>query len=548
MKRTHFRFMAAFGLMAVLAATADAGQAPIPRLAHKDGRHALLVDGQPFTILGVQAHNSSNYPAALDKVWAAARDAHANTVEIPVAWEQLEPAEGKFDFSYVDTLVAQARQNKVRLVLLWFGTWKNTGPQYTPEWVKFDNQRFPRMVDKEGKGIYCLSPFGDQTLQADQKAFVALMAHLKKIDAEQRTVLMVQVENEVGTYGTVRDFGAKAEAAFRQPVPPAILARKKAPVPGAASGTWTEVYGPYADEYFHAYAVASYIEALAKAGRAVYDLPMFVNNALRDPLEPMAPWKGNFASGGPTFDVVDIYKAAAPHIDIAAPDVYSPESGKVGATLSLFQRPDNALFVPEMGNAAGYARYVYQILGRGAIGVSPFGIDYADYSNYPLGSKLKDKAMAEPFGKIYAAFRPMQGKWAQWALDGRTFGIAEADDRMPQTIDASGWKITTSFREWQFGNANKDDRPPGTEAPNGGAALAQVAANEFVVIGQNIRLAFEGAGANAGKPSMYARVEEGHFDSAGKWVMQRNWNGDQTDWGINLTATPTVLKIRLGTY
>lgn len=180
MKRTHFRFMAAFGLMAVLAATADAGQAPIPRLAHKDGRHALLVDGQPFTILGVQAHNSSNYPAALDKVWAAARDAHANTVEIPVAWEQLEPAEGKFDFSYVDTLVAQARQNKVRLVLLWFGTWKNTGPQYTPEWVKFDNQRFPRMVDKEGKGIYCLSPFGDQTLQADQKAFVALMAHLKR--------------------------------------------------------------------------------------------------------------------------------------------------------------------------------------------------------------------------------------------------------------------------------------------------------------------------------------------------------------------------------
>ncbi|KRB92451.1 DUF5597 domain-containing protein [Duganella sp. Root198D2] len=548
MKRIHCRRMAAFGLMAVLAATADAAQAPIPQLAGKDGRYALLVDGKPFTMLGVQAHNSSNYPAALDKVWAAAKDAHANTVEIPVAWEQLEPAEGRFDFSFVDTLVAQARQNKMRLVLLWFGTWKNTGPQYTPEWVKFDNRRFPRMVDREGKGIYCLSPFGEQTLQADKKAFVALMAHLKKIDAAQRTVIMVQVENEVGTYGTVRDFGAKAEAAFRQPVPPAILARKKAPVPGAASGTWAEVYGPYADEYFHAYAVASYIEALAKAGRAVYDLPMYVNNALRDPIEPMAPWKGNFASGGPTFDVIDIYKAAAPHIDIAAPDVYSPESSKVVATLSLFQRPDNALLVPEMGNAAGYARYVYQILGRGAIGVAPFGIDYADYSNYPLGSKLKDKAMAEPFGRIYAAFRPMQGQWAQWALDGRTFGIAEAEDRKPQTIDANGWKITASFREWQFGTANNGDRPPGTESPNGGAALAQVAANEFVVIGQNIRLAFEGAGANAGKPSMYARVEEGHFDNAGKWVMERNWNGDQTDYGINFTANPTVLKIRLGTY
>ena len=148
MKKNHSRLMAAFCLLAMLAANAHAGQAPIPKLVRQDGRYALMVDGQPFTMLGVQAHNSSNYPAALDKVWAAAKDAHANTVEIPVAWEQLEPVEGKFDFSYVDTLVAQARQNRMRLVLLWFGTWKNTGPQYTPEWVKFNNQRFPRMVDK----------------------------------------------------------------------------------------------------------------------------------------------------------------------------------------------------------------------------------------------------------------------------------------------------------------------------------------------------------------------------------------------------------------
>jgi beta-galactosidase GanA len=548
MKSFRSRQLAAFFLAALLAAQVVAGQAPIPRLVHKDGRYALLVDGKPFTILGVQAHNSSNYPAALGQVWAAVKDANANTLEIPVAWEQLEPVEGKFDFSYVDALVRQARTHKVRLVLLWFGTWKNTGPQYTPEWVKFDNQRFPRMVDRDGKLSYCLSPFGQQTRQADSRAFSALMAHLKKIDSAQRTVIMVQVENEVGTYGTVRDFGAKAEAAFRQPVPPAVLARKKAPLNGAASGNWAEVYGAYADEYFHAYAVASYIEAVARAGRAQYDLPMFVNNALRDPLEPMAPWKGNFASGGPTYDAIDIYKAAAPHIDFAAPDLYAPESDKLGATLALFQRRDNALLVPEMGNAAAYARYIYQILGRGALGVAPFGIDYADYSNYPLGSKLKDKAMAEPFGKIYAAFGPLAGLWAQWALDGRTHGIAEGDDRKPQSLLAGGWKVTATFREWQFGNANKDDLPPGTEAPNGGAALAQLGDNEFIVVGQNVRLAFEGSGANAGKPTMFARVEEGRFDASGKWHMQRNWNGDQTDWGLNLTARPTVLKVRLGSY
>jgi len=359
---------------------------------------------------------------------------------------------------------------------------------------------------------------------------------------------MVQVENEVGTYGTVRDFGARAEAAFHQPVPQSVLAHKKPVVSGVTGGNWTEVYGEYASEYFHAYAIASYIETIARAGRAEYDLPMYVNNALRDPLEPMAPWKGNFASGGPTFDVIDIYKAAAPHIDIAAPDLYSPESEKLGATLKWFQRADNALFVPEMGNAAAYARYIYQILGRGAIGVSPFGIDYADYSNYPLGSKLKDKAMAEPFGKVYAAFRPMAQQWAQWALEGRTHGIAEGEDRQPQSIVVGGWKITASFREWQFGTANKQDLPPGTESPNGGVALAQLGDNEFLAVGQNVRLNFDSAGANAGKPFMFARVEEGQFDASGKWVMERNWNGDQTDYGLNLTARPTVLKIRLGTY
>nr|WP_315212481.1 DUF5597 domain-containing protein [uncultured Duganella sp.] len=551
MKKPSHRILSALCAVTLLSAAAVAAP-PIPRLVERDGRYALMVDGQPFTMLGVQAHNSSNYPLALPKVWAAARDAHANTVEIPVAWEQVEPAEGAFDFSYVDTLVAEARRNKVRLVLLWFGMSKNTGPAYTPEWVKFDNARFPRMIDQNGNVTYCLSPHSENTLKADKRAFVALMTHLKKIDEARRTVIMVQVENEVGTYGTVRDFAPKAEAAFRGPVPPAVLARKKSPVPGAAGGSWSEVYGPYAPEYFHAYALASYIEELAKAGRAVYDLPMYVNAALREPLEAMAPWKGNFASGGPSYDVIDIYKAAAPHIDIAAPDLYQSESAKVAANLGHFQRRDNALFVPEMGNSANYARYVYQILGRGAIGVSPFGVDYADYSNYPLGSKLKDKAMAEPFGKIYAAFRPMENLWAKWALEGRTQGIAESDDRKPQTMAFKDWNITVSFRQWQLGEQAWEpvmkDIPPGTEQPSGGAAVAQIGEREFIVIGHHARVKVEVAGANHGKPAMYARVEEGRFDAQGKWIMERNWNGDQTDHGLNLTGQPIVLRVRMGTY
>lgn len=538
---------------AVQAASRD--RADLPRILEKDGRYALMVDGAPFLMLGGQAQNSSNYPAALPKVWAAIHDAHANTLEIPVAWEQIEPKEGQFDFGYVDTLVKQARQNKVRLVLLWFGTWKNTGPSYAPEWVKFDNARFPRMVDKEGKTSYCLSPFGLETQAADRKAFVALMTHLKKIDGDKHTVIMVQVENEVGTYGVARDYAARAQAAFQQPVPASVLAHQKPPAGRPAQGSWSEVYGDYAEEYFHAWAIASYIEDIARAGRAVYDLPMYVNNALRDPGEPgqpVKPWKADFASGGPTFDVLGIYKAAAPHIDLAAPDIYMPESKKVSATLERFQQPANALLVPEMGNAPGYARYIWQILGRGAIGVSPFGIDYAQYSNYPLGSPYTDKRMVEPFAQVFAAFEPMQRQWARWAFEGRTHGVAEGDDRATQTMALEGWNATVSFREFQFGERqwlqDKNDHPLGTEKPNGGLALAQTGPDEFIVVGQRARIKFGGAGANAGKPSMFARVEEGHFAPDGRWVMERNWNGDQTDYGLNLPATPTVLKVRMGRY
>jgi beta-galactosidase GanA len=541
------------GLLAGCLIATTAGAAPAaPRLVERDGRHALMVDGAPFLMLGAQAHNSSNHPNALKKVWPAVADARANTLLMPVSWEQVEPEEGRFDFSFVDALVKEARQRQVRLVLLWFATWKNTSPQYAPGWVKFDNRRFPRMVDREGKLHYVLSPHGEATLAADKRAFVALMSHLKKIDEAHRTVIMVQVQNEVGSYGVVRDFSPAAQAAFERDVPAAVLARKKAPVPGAASGPWKAVYGDYADEYFHAWATARYIGEIAQAGRAAYDLPMFVNNALRDALEPIAPWKGNFASGGPTYDVIDIYKAAAPHIDIAGPDIYNPASAQVSATLGHFQRRDNALWVPEIGNAAGYARYLYEIIGRGALGVAPFGLDYADYSNYPLGSKLTDQRMVEPFGKVFAAFRPLQRQWAQWAFEGRTHGVAERDDGADQVVSLKGWKARVSFGQWQFGEkdwpGNAKEPPPHAGQRQGGVAIAQTGDDEFLVIGQYARVRFEPEPVPGKQGAMLARVEEGRFDEQGRWLVERTWNGDQVDWGLNLTASPLTLKVRLGRY
>lgn len=160
--------------------------------------------------------------------------------------------------------------------------------------------------------------------------------------------------------------------------------------------------------------------------------------------------------------------------------------------------------------------------------------------------------MVEPFAQVYVALAPMSRLWARWAFEGRTHGVAEGDDRAPQTVALNGWKATVSFREFQFGERqylkDKSEYKEGTEKPGGGVAIAQVGESEFVLVGQQARVKFAGDGQNAGKPSLLARVEEGRFDANGRWVMERNWNGDQTDYGLNLPATPVVLKVRLGTY
>lgn len=520
------------------------GQATLPRIVSERGRHALLVDGEPYLMLCAQANNSSNSEASLAEVWAAVEALNANTLQIPVAWEQVEVSEGQFDFSFVDTLLAEARERDVRLAPLWFGAFKNTSPSYAPPWVKLDNDRFPRMVRPDGDNHYALSPLSRELFEAEKRAFSAFMQHLRSVDP-QHTVILVQVDNEVGVYGLVRDFSKMAAERFDAAVPVEVAAV------GGRSGSWEEVFGSNADEYFMAHAFASYVGGLAEAGRAVLDVPMYTNAALRHPTAPQKP--GQYASGGPTHNVLDIWKASAPALAMLTPDIYLSKSEDYFAVLAQYQRPDNALFVSETGRRASYPRYFFEVLGRGGIGFAPFGVDRAPYVSHPDGVKGVHADALDDFASNYALIAGAARQWAQLAFENGIYGAARADDNAPRVLDLGRWRGTVSFDEWPFGY--RKWFPPDAEGlkdpsdfHNAGVLVARLSDSSFLVTGHNARIEFAvDPKEQPGQTALIVSADEVVFEQ-GNWVTRRRWNGDQTDYGLNFTELNQTVRVELGAY
>lgn len=531
-----------------MALKADAQNIP-----HLEGRGAatqLIVDGKPFLVLGGELHNSNSSSLDyLQRLWEPVKKMNLNTVLAAVSWELIEPQEGKFDFTLVDGMLSGAREHDLKLILLWFGSWKNGLSHYAPEWVKKDTKRFPRIVLQNGRSTETISALSTEAMKADAKAFATLMQHLKEADAKDRTVIMMQVENEVGVLGDTRDHSSMANAAFAKPVPAELLtglrkvksdlqpALKKLWEDAGAktSGTWSDVFGnnPSAEEVFMAWQYAKYINAVAEAGKKEYNIPMYVNAWIVQP-EDKVP--GDYPSGGPQAHVHDLWRIAAPSLDIRAPDIYLPDFKSI---TGQYKHAWNPLFVPESFSGINGAANAFYAIGRlTGIGYSPFGID----------NKVEDPAQT-PVAKAYKILADLTPEITAAQASGSITAVSLQMPDSVQAIDLGGYKLTVALRKAWSGVM---------QAAKGYGLIIHSGPDAFTIAGSNIDVTFLPT-APGPKMAGLSSVWEGSYE-AGVWKPGRLLNGDnvmmayrladeaaanRTGTGARLTDEPGILKVKL---
>jgi hypothetical protein len=536
-------------LVGTAAAFAQATES-LPRLVKNGVATQLEVDGKPFLMLAGELHNSSaSSTTYMLPIWDRLAALNLNTVIGTVSWELTEPEPGKFDYALVDDQIEQAHRRNLHLVLIWFASYKNAESLYTPAWVRKDLSTYTRVVRAPDAGARIgrsgfsqmpprvdITPFSDQLLEADSRAFATLLRHIREIDRDH-TVIMVQVENEVGILGDSRDRSAPAEAAWHKPVPADLiryLKRNYATLrPELAriwnrqgrrnTGTWAEVFGTdwEADEVFMAWQFGRFVGQVARAGKRELPIPMYANAWLGP--QPGQDIAGKYPSGGPVARMMDVWKAAAPAIDFLSPDIYIQD---VNGTYNDYSRADNPLFTPETQPILGS---IFQAIGRvSSLGYSIFGIE-----DLPV-----DGQIAEAYRWLKPAIPLIVQAQGQGGLQGfalepnqvTNFHIGDWDVKVTGTLDVMKKAMLDA------GMAPPEDRRPSKPEGRGlhgptmtdkrpSGIIVATGPDEFLMLGSGFSAAF----ALSDTSSVSAEIdllEEGSFVD-GRWVAGRRLNGDE---------------------
>lgn len=515
----------------------------IPHLQKKGSTQELIVDDKPFLVLGGELGNST--ASSLDYMrpfWSKFTAMHLNTILSPVYWELIEPEEDNFDFTLVDSIINTSYKNNLHVILLWFGSWKNSMSCYAPAWVKTNEAKFPRAQNQQGKGLEILSAFSKNNLNADSKAFSMLMKHLKQTDAHH-TVIMIQVENEIGMLTEAREHTADADKAFNSEVPKELMnylvEKKDSLVPElkehwaktnfTTKGNWETVFGKSlaTDELFQAWYYAKYTNAVAEAGKKIYPLPMYVNAALN--YRNVQP--GQYPSAGPLPHIIDIWQAAAPSINILSPDFYNPYFKHY---CDLYTRRNNPLFIPEIRFEPSDAAKVFYAIGHyNAIGFSPFSLESTEHPN------------EEPIAKSYNIIQQLSLEIFKYRGTNKMDGVLLDTSNKKQQINLGNYTLTVSHDYtlgWSPESKNAD-------WPMSGAIIIQEDDNSFIIAGTGVVITFA-INNNDNISAGILRASEGKYVD-GEWIAGRRMNGDQDHQGRHIRIPVgewNIQKVKLYQY
>ncbi len=535
--------------------------ASIPQLRRAGPITQLYVGDKPFLALGGELGNSTASDLdILENALARCQRMNLNTVMLPVYWDLIEPVEGKFDFSLVAGAIDRARNHNLHLVYLWFGTWKNSMSSYAPGWVKRDSARFERAKQSSGETMEIISPQCTAANDADARAFAALLHWTKSYDAKEQTVIMVQVENEIGMIPQPRDHSEKSESAYKSNVPSALLslAQRGELGPEVGSlwekagrktvGTWSDVFGsgPQGEEVFSAWQFATYVEKVAASGKKEYPLPMYANAALiRRGYLP-----GAYPSAGPLPHLLEVWRAGAPSLDMICPDIYFPNFIE---WCGRYVRNGNPLFIPEMAaSARAPANALYAAAQFGAIGFGPFSIENVRPERerqiagcYSMLAGLSQIILNCQQDKKVIGLAPLIA--FDWTIDappqrGELGGILfEAQFDKPTAAGDSATTVlpTLGSGRWEAPSAT----------PLGAAMILQLSADEFAIAGMGTTITFAPADGTGHIGIESAR--EGRYEKDGTWIGGRWLNGDETHQGRHVhlpDGTWTVQRVTLYRY
>ncbi|MGA3181143.1 MAG: DUF5597 domain-containing protein [Verrucomicrobiota bacterium] len=528
---------------------------PIAQLVKTGGKFTMMVDGKPFIILGGQVVNDSGFPDRMERAWPKLKAMNANAVEYPVYWNEIEREEGQFDFGDFDQILHRARAQDLRVVLLWFGTWKNGAMDWAPNWVKSDLTRFPRVVDSGGKPIRVLSPHFKTTLEADKKAYVAMMTHLRQVDEADRTVILMQVENEPGLLGSIRDYSAEATKLFNGPAPAALVAAlKKKP------GTWTEVFGSrLAEESFTAYYVSSYIDEIAKAGKQVYPLATYDNaweggEDTADAFDSFDRAGESYPSGGPVSHMLDLWKSSAPDIDILSADTSVQPLVNFRMINGRYVRPDNPYWSPEAGRTMSGARaFFYALAEYSAIGFGAYGVDggagpelTATYVDLGADYRMVNAAMPailelQASGKLRAAIADdvIRGKnliYDRYHLLVRFLAAANSFTQPPTPAPTAQSPVFVT--------------PPQLPTPAARVLVGELGPDEFLIMGFDAAVDFRPTVGSGFTAAQFLKVEEGVYEN-GAWKttnIGRTYQGSYSPPSVSLSAQGSIFRVKLMRY